>query len=54
MKLIDISPEGTKVYQMTEEEWRRFQAGPHGTCKGCNEPNMYCQCKKDVKKDADG
>ena len=34
----------TEVIELTAEEWRRMQMGPYGTCKGCNEPNAYCQC----------
>ena len=47
MKYVGTTPGGTKVYQMTLDEWEAFQRGPDGTCQGCYEPNAYCQCEKE-------
>jgi hypothetical protein len=34
-----------EIVQITKEKFAEWEAGPDGTCKGCNEPNRFCQCE---------
>lgn len=46
MKRIYTTEAGTPVYEVTEAEWKKFEDGPYGECKGgCGEANAYCQCE---------
>ena len=35
----------TNEIAMTKAEFRAYEEGPDGTCKGCYEPNAFCQCE---------
>ena len=33
-----------EIIKLTREEYEAWEAGPEGTCRGCWEPNAFCQC----------